>query len=294
MEVINMKRALFIILTIGVITWAKPASTGLLTPDLTVREIKQNSGNSAAAPEQEIFNSSDILSTRKAFLFSLAVPGAGELYAKSYMKMGIFLAAEAAFWGGYAYYMHRYSVKRDEFRRYADEHWIESVYREWYDSLCALKDTTELGIEILPDEKNQQYYEMIGKYDWFTIGWDDIIARDDFDEIVDSTYGIAMVTQTSEVHDEITKFLSQFHSEHREIYMKMRKDANEQYNIAKYFVGAVIVNHLISAFDAAFTAKRHNDKIYQGFTGIQEIKIEPSVSIHNKYPTPTLTCSIMW
>ena len=285
-----MRKVLFLLMAGVMLAGAKPSA--LVAPDLTVKEIEKTGGKSGG--EEALFSSSDILSTKKAFLFSLVIPGAGELYAKSYTKMGIFIAAEAAFIGGYAYYMHQYNVKRDEFRRYADEHWIESYYREWYDSLCALKDTNELGIEILPDERNQQYYEMIGKYDWFTLGWDDIIAREDYQEIVDSTYGIAIVTQTSEVHDEITRFLSQFKSEHREIYMEMRKDANDQYTIAKYFVGALILNHLVSAFDAAFTAKRHNDKIYQGFTGIQEIKILPSVTVHNRRPTPTITCSVVW
>ncbi len=280
-----------IIIAVAGAIWG--GSLALLPPDLTVKKIEETAG-AGKTSKDAIFSSEQILSTKKAFLFSLVIPGAGEFYAKSYIKTGVFLAAEAAFIGGYAYFMHQYDIKEKAFMAYADSHWIESVYREWYDSLCALKDTNELGIEILPDEKNQQYYEMIGKYDWFKLGWDDIIARPDFDQIVDSTYGIAIVTQTSEVHDEITKFLSQFKSEHQEHYMEMRKDANAQYTKAKYFVGALIVNHILSAFDAAITVKRHNDQIYQGFTGIEQIKIQPVITVRNGEPTPTITCAVMW
>ena len=288
-----MRLSILVIAAIMIISIA--SANPLYFRDMTVSEIVKSENISGdESSSEELFNSNDVLSTKSAFLLSLAIPGAGEFYSKSYIKSAGFFAAEVAFWGGFAYYMDRYSTQRQEFRDYADQHWIKDTFLVWYDSICALKDTNELGTEILPDTKTQQYYEMIGKYDWFTIGWDDIIARDDFGMIVDSTYGIAIVTSTDQVHDEIVKFLSGFPSPHREHYMDMRSDANAQYSTAKYFVGAVILNHLLSAFDAAFTAKKHNDKLYQGFSGIQQIKLTPSMTVQNGKPTPILTCVISW
>ncbi|MCD6595818.1 hypothetical protein J7L68_09135 [bacterium] len=286
-----------ILLIVAIITVSIISAEPLYYKDMTVSHlVKSENISDDKSSSDELFNSEDVLSIKSAFLLSLAIPGAGEFYSKSYIKSAGFFAAEAAFWGGFAYYMGQYSSQRQEFRDYADQHWIKDTFIVWYDSICALKDTSELGIEILPDTKTQQYYEMIGKYDWFTIGWDDIINRPegDFYMIVDSTYGIAIVNQTSEVHDEIVKFLSGFPSPHRDYYMNMRSDANEKYSTAKYFVGAAILNHLLSAFDAAFTAKKHNDKLYRGFSGIKEIKLTPSVAMRNGKPIPILTCVINW
>jgi hypothetical protein len=70
--------------------------------------------------------------------------------------------------------------------RFADQHWIEDDYRDWLrDSLLITSGSDldsfwnkeEQGWDWLshhpPDKKDQQYYEMIGKYDQFMFGWDD-------------------------------------------------------------------------------------------------------------------------
>ena len=38
----------------------------------------------------------------------------------------------------------------------------------------------------------------------------------------------------------------------------MRKDANDYYDLANKFLIFAMVNHLVSAFDAALSAKRYN------------------------------------
>ena len=244
---------------------------------------------------KSLFSSSQVLSTKKAFLMSLAIPGTGELYCKSIIKAVSFIGIEALSIGGYAYFIHQYTIKRDDYRAYADSHWIRDVWISWYDSLCALKDTNELGIEKLPSTKTQQYYEMIGKYDWFAFGWDDIIERDDFDSLVQVTYEIAGYTPASDVHDEITaRVLSKLYSAHREHYMNMRKEANDKYTVAKYFLGALIFNHIVSAFDAAITAKIHNDKLYKGFTGINRVRFSTRLAVRSGALTPQFLVTIKW
>ncbi len=269
-----------------------------IPPDVTVTRLMQSAESSdISAQDEKLFSSEDVLSTKQAFLMSLVLPGAGEFYSRSYIKAGVFFGAEAAFWAGFFYYMHQYSVKEDEFKRYADEHWWEDYWRDWYDSLCTIADTNELGIEILPDTKTQQYYEMIGKYDWFVLGWDDVIERDDYLVHLAATYTIAINNSDdpSSIHSEIVSYLGQnVHSDRMDHYMKMRSDANEQYTIAKYFIGAAIINHVLSAFDAAWTAKRHNDKLYEGFTGIRSIDVRPAVSVRGGKPMPQITLTLRW
>jgi hypothetical protein len=176
-------------------------------------------------------------SPRRAFLYSLVIPGWGQKYAGStVIKPLFFLAAEAASWAMYAKYHSDGNKKTDEFEAYADVHWFEYdttgagySYRDWL--LAHGLDEDSLTHQ-LPDTKTQQYYEMIGKYDQFRGGWDDY--WDDQDKY-DSTA-----------------------SPHREYYNTLRGKANDLYDKGNTFIIVAMVNHLISAIDAAVAANRHN------------------------------------
>jgi len=48
---------------------------------------------------------------------------------------------------------------------------------------------------------------------------------------------------------------------HRSSYMDMRKSANDYLDNAKTFITFSIVVHLVSAFEAAISANRHNKQI---------------------------------
>lgn len=171
-------------------------------------------------------------SSKKAFLYSLFVPGAGEYYAQSKIKTGVFLSLEAAFWIGYFSYHSQGKDKEDKFMAYADQYWDTTGYFDFLDTSCGTRSDrapcvanngdTSYWTHHLPDQENQEYYEMIGKYDQFRAGWDD--------------------------------------PNHRETYMDMRYDANKTLDKAKYAVMGVLANHFLSAFDAAYTAKKYNQK----------------------------------
>ncbi len=182
-------------------------------------------------------------STKKAFIYSLFIPGAGEYYAESGIKTGIFLGLEAAFWIGYFSYHSKGQDKESQFMAYADQYWDKNGYIEFLGDSCNVNsptsdlepcvygdNDTSYWTHHLPDTKNQEYYEMIGKYDQFVYGWED------------------------------TQYPSNAISDLRETYMDMRYDANKLFDKAKYAVMGVLANHLLSAFDAAYTAKRYNQK----------------------------------
>ena len=184
-------------------------------------------------------------STRKAFILSLVLPGAGEYYAESKIKAGVFLGLEALFWTGYLSYHGKATKKEDEYNNFADLHWSEDRFRdsilsiyEWdiYDSTIPTGITLRSDydsvviIEHLPDSKNQQYYEMIGKYDQFRYGWDD------FDRV-------------------------NFLTPHRNLYLNMRDDSNKLFDKARYSLIAIIGNHILSGFDAVWSVKRYNRKV---------------------------------
>ncbi|MDP3024830.1 MAG: hypothetical protein Q8O10_04780 [candidate division Zixibacteria bacterium] len=177
-------------------------------------------------------------STKRGFLYSLVVPGAGEFYAGSKIKAVLFFGLEAGFWTGYFSYHKKGKNKEKEFLNFADAHWNEQYYRDSLLSLYGVVVDTP-GVyygrgdsivisHTLPSSKDQQYYEMIGKYDQFRFGWDDFAGA-----------------------------LSTFN---RDIYLGMRHDSNSLLDKANRFVMFSIANHLLSAFDAALSVRSHNRK----------------------------------
>jgi hypothetical protein len=196
----------------------------------------------------------------RALLRSAILPGWGELYAGSEIKAMIFLGLEIASWTTYGIYENKGNKQTDEFENFADKHWNEKEYANYiyeqvgriieifnpdgsinYDSLNYAEDEYIGFSHALPapGKNNQQRYEMIGKYDQFIYGWDDIVKPD------------TIVTKEN---------LDKINSANRQSYLTQRKQANDYYRIAGYGITAVMINHLLSAFDAALTVKLNNDK----------------------------------
>lgn len=228
---------------------------------------KANSGQDAetmggSAPEQR--------SVKKAVAFSALVPGSGQFYSKSYLKAALFFAIEMGAWAVNISYNKKGDNKDAEFKEFADRHWSEIryfsyIYHEFEEDINSeiggsLQTTPdEAGRPILsqedynaykevirkyennfshrlPHSKTQQYYEMIGKYPaQFGNAWDDA----SFD-----------VTYTGYPPAKLTP--------RNKLYMDMRNDANRFYNIAGYGTMTALVNHILAAIDAGFTARRFN------------------------------------
>jgi len=96
----------------------------------------------------------------------------------------------------------------------------------------------------LPYYGQQQYYELIGKYVQFYAGWDD--ATD-----TDPEFNIEVPP---------SQFTPSESSRYR-LYANMRAQANNYYDIASTMVSVAILNHIVSAIDAAWTAGRVNAAI---------------------------------
>jgi hypothetical protein len=180
----------------------------------------------------------DHKSISRAFLYSAAVPGLGELYAGSKIKAGLFFAIDAFCWSQYLTKHSSGIDKEDEFQAYANQHWsatrfvvsayegrIDPEYKENHNPWTVEKYIND-G-DKLPSVKDQQYFEMIGKYDKFMFGWDD--------------------------SDPITGA-----SSNRQRYVVMRDDSNDKLTAARRWAMISLANHVLSALDAAISAKRFN------------------------------------
>jgi hypothetical protein len=218
-------------------------------------------------------------SVKKSVIFSALVPGAGQFYSQSYIKGAVFAAVEAGAWVLFISYNKKGKDKETEFHNYADQNWSEYRYwsyvayraaeemdnppiplnslqqqnmpdgRTWYlipqdqynAQLINELRTTEGQLDgfshHLPETKTQQYYEMIGKYP--------------------AQFGYAWEDATFNPSKPYSGYTPNY-TEKNNYYEGLRDDSNHFYNVAGYGAMTALVNHVISAIDAGFTARRFN------------------------------------
>ena len=232
----------------------------------------------SAAADSLRLSPSDLEAQKKspvlAALFSAVVPGAGEFYTKSYWRAAGFLAAEAGMWIVYAVYTNKGDNQTDLFQSYADAHWSVVRYAEWMEQNATRLNPGATGVtglvvgapglppwdrvdwpklnaseeligqkvgngftHRLPRRPDQQYFELVGKYPQYAAGWDDA----------------GYVTPEDIVTSNVSpRFLA---------YSAMRGKANDFYNIASTTASLLVVNHILSALDAAWSAAQFNNRL---------------------------------
>lgn len=220
-------------------------------------------------------------------LLSALLPGAGEFYGENYIKAAIFFGVELLAWGTYFYFETKGNNKTDEYKAYADQYWSLRKYGAWLkeqgfseSSQISTDPNTpleELRQQIMiceranfshtmPELYSQQYYELIGKYQNFQAGWTNL--NNDPNNIPGSPY----YYQT--YHDPI--FTN---------YANNRQQANDFYDYAKIGPVTAIVNHILSAADAAWVISTYNSniKVETGFR--LENRMSPYTYRHVQIPT---------
>ncbi len=211
-------------------------------------------------------------SPRRAFLQSLLIPGWGQWYNGNKWKPFVFLGLETLGWVNWSSYRSSGKDKRDQYEAYADEHWTYDGYQNGLESVFHISiDTSAYQVidgeryfshHIHPDEngnfdKNETYYENLGKYDQFVYGWDDFNDGVPV-ESADDTTGVNWVPP------------------HRADYLKQRDSSNREYNKASTVLILTIGNHLLSAFEAAWSARRYNRSIDQFGTVDTDLRLTQS------------------
>jgi len=185
----------------------------------------------------------------RAFMYSLLVPGAGQVYTGSKLKAAAFLGLEALAWTGYFVYHAKGNENTDVYEAFADQHWSEDRYSDFLEDNFANHPRDDDSAfdnsgnpyftHHLPDTKTQQYYEMIGKYNQFVFGWDDV-----------DTIATPPLLQNIPVAQ----------SANRQHYEDLRDDANRMYGRATASLIVMMSNHIISGVEAALAARNHNKK----------------------------------
>jgi len=200
---------------------------------------------------------------------SLILPGAGQFYNKDYWKTAIFAVIEIAAISTAIIYDGKGDDQTESYKNFANstEGWDVDKYAHWSvdnaqrinlgieendpvlnifdnngDVIWSKLNTLETAIgswyshQLAPFD-DQQYYEMIGKYQQFNPGWRDYS---------DADYPPDGYTYP----DPVTSTFSRYADE--------RGKANDYYNVASTAVVIVVANHVLSAIEAALAANSYN------------------------------------
>lgn len=213
--------------------------------------------NKFSGEKINLFNSDKEKNPILAAALSAIVPGTGQFYAKNYVKSAIFLGVEAGLWITYAIFQKKGDDQTDIYRKYADDNWSVRKYASWLKTEgfegSGMIDPDIQNLEILRQQINacedsagfshklppfgdQQYYEVIGKYQNYVSGWSEAIGvtKNNF-----QTFKLAQV----------------------DFYMNERERANTYYNNGSLTLTVVIVNHILSAADAVWSVSIFNKSL---------------------------------
>jgi len=260
----------------------------------TIREITRDLGQQPESPEGMTMVPG-MKKPGRALIYSAFIPGTGELYVGAEKRGIAFLAVEAAAWTWYFTQHSSGKNKEDEYMDFADGNWKETAYvswyahwEDWYDARRGDNDPDfeRIFTHHLPDQKDDDYYEMIGKYDQFSYGWlgdpNDYLPGDYAPN--DSLLGYTFDKTTYHIcrgEDAVA-------TTNRDDYANLRGDANKLLKRASWGISAALFNHVISAVDAALAAKAYNKAFLQE-ANLPQLRMEMDRYAGEVIPKLTLT-----
>jgi hypothetical protein len=225
-------------------------------------------------------------SPRKAMFMSLILPGSGQFYVGTkrsrYMRGAFYLAEEIALISGLYYYsIYKYDKRVKSYQNFAKDNFsvnryedaMNNVYNPLYEtnftnlygqerenyckafygtSIQGCKDNFGKNFGNWPGDNTEiydasAYHSVIANED-FVLGWGDAIQASGIE---------------ANLRLENPVYMPLGSSKYRSEYISMRKKANDLADKQALFLGGIILNHIVSAIDAALSARVHNNSLYE-------------------------------
>ncbi len=213
-----MKIILALLLFAVTISYPQEGSTN--SSILYLQEAVKNTDYSDADKLEFPFNTTPKKkSTGLAILYSLLLPGMGELYAESYQSGKYFTIAEGILWGTYI-----------GMNTYAN--WQKDRYKSFAESYAGVN----------PAGKDDDYYAIISEYLNITEYNDDRAKQRRFNEMFDTE----------------AQFWKWQNQEDRRTYRSMWVSSEQTFNDIRFVVGILLVNRLVSAINAVRLVSAYN------------------------------------
>jgi len=212
----------------------------------------------------------------RAMFKSFILPGWGQVQNEDPLwKPLLFAGVEVLGIFSSFHYEKRAENIRLDFEAYGDNHW---ALERWYTNTQKIfpdrwkeiiVGTHKLGLKIAGNYyhtdrlaelvnnhgwseiaviRDRDFYENIGKYDQFVGGWDD-----EYDDPFD-TNGNWFTEEKGNVESIML-------TKRKDYYRSLRHDSNLLKHYSKYAVTVVMINHITSGFEAAWTANKKAKKI---------------------------------
>jgi hypothetical protein len=177
----------------------------------------------------------------QAFLMSAVLPGAGEHYAEAGLKSKVFFVSEIGLWSALISFRHL-------------GNWRKADYQ--------LQAATAAGADIAG--KDDRYFDVLGFYD----------SREDYNKIA------GVYDHTRAYYPDTKPYFWKWEStDARMKYRDLKNDSKSYYRKANFSLGLILANHLISAADAYWSAKRYNRHVESGFSGV-DLQLLPEGGWH--------------
>jgi len=244
-------------------------------------------------------------STRKAFFLSLLLPGLGEAYVGSKRSI-IFFGIEALAIWTYFSNTNKGNDLENDYERFADTFWhyyddknskgetLNYNYWNWlkheysipndigpgdYTKIDAyIEEKTKAGgfssVHSLPSTKSQQYYEMIGKYDQFVYGWEDIESNNPYGE------SPALQNEDGTPNFNYDANTGNIKSPMRKKYMGIRGDSNDKLKAGQRGIYIMLIDRVISAIDAGRLAYHYNKGLESDLSEVKIHVVEKQIIDH--------------
>lgn len=244
--------------------------------------------SSNTTDEEKVNNQNKYKSPAKAFILSMVVPGLGQYYNGNKKKAVAFLGIEITSWLFNVKWNNDGDDITDEFETFQRANWSRDVYENKYllwtygvsDDHMVEDIYTEVSHH-LPDAETQQFFEMTGKYNQFAWGWNDAVL--DSNTIDDYNGSAAPRIVTDATTPNSAKRLQ---------YETRRNDANNKYDQARKMVYVVLINRLVSSFEAMFHARSLNKDAHTNGNVFSSLKFRAKLaSYQTKRDTPFVTVS---
>jgi hypothetical protein len=196
-------------------------------------------------------NLSEYRSPKMAMLLSFLLPGLGQAYSKSYIKAGAFGTAEIAAIGTAVYFNRKGRSKKQEAYRHADRYFNVDNLERYYKGMEPKFDAAERDLPFdtafynAANKKESYFYESI-RGESSTPGWIDVYP--DIDALLDGS---------GDAPQDWLFGASRYQAQ----YNSMMDKSKSRYDTVNYVLYAVLLNHIVSAIDAGFTAKAYNSNL---------------------------------